>query len=253
LITDNIIIAHEIFHYLAQTSNQTGYIGLKTDMANAYDRMEWNFIRATLEAMNFPLTMVNIIMKCVSTVSFSILINGNPTTSFLPQRGLRQGDPLSPYLFILCADVFSALISKAQALKLIHEIKIAPRAPEITHLLFADDSLLFCRANEEEANQIKSIITTYQQASGKLVNYNKSEILFSKKVQQDSKGVITNILPISTNTLVNPPILADQKLRCSTISKIRCGKSLKGGRRRIFLLLVGALSSKLLHRLYLLI
>jgi hypothetical protein len=182
LITYNIIIAHEIFHYLAQTTSQTGYIGLKTDMAKAYDRLEWKFIRATLEAMNFPHTMVNTIMKCVSTVSFSILINGNPTTTFFPQRGPRQGDPLSSYLFILCADVFSALISRAQSLKLIHGIKIAPRAPEITHLLFADDSLLFCRANEEEANQIKSIITTYQQAS---------------------KGVITKILPITTYQQAN--------------------------------------------------
>jgi hypothetical protein len=77
---------------------------------------------------------------------------------------------------------------------LIHGIKIAPKAPEITHLLFADDSLLFCRANEDESNQIKAIISTYQQASSQLVNYNKSEIIFSKKVTQASKSTILNIL-----------------------------------------------------------
>jgi endonuclease/exonuclease/phosphatase family metal-dependent hydrolase len=194
LITDNIIIALEIFHYLAQTNSQTGYVGIKTDMAKAFDRLEWSFLRATLEAMNFPLKMINTILKCVSTVSFSILINGSPTSAFYPQRGLRQGDPLSPYLFILCDDVFSALIAKAHSNKLIHGIKIAPKAPEITHLLFADDSLLFCRANEDESNQIKAIISTYQQASSQLVNYNKSEIIFSKKVTQASKSTILNIL-----------------------------------------------------------
>jgi hypothetical protein len=237
LITDNIIIAHEIFHYLAQTTSQTGYIGLKTDMAKAYDRLEWKFIRATLEAMNFSHTMVNTIMKCVSTVSFSILINGNPTTTFFPQRGLRQGDPLSPYLFILCADVFSALISRAQSLKLIHGIKIAPRAPEITHLLFADDSLLFCRANEEEANQIKSIITTYQQASGQLVNYSKSEIIFSKKVQQDSKGVITKILPMPivdhfNKYLGQPTHIGRSKTQVFNYIQDKVWKKLKGWKEK---------------------
>jgi hypothetical protein len=89
LITDNIIIAHEIFHYMDQPSSKTGYVGIKTDMAKAYDRLEWNFLKATLEAMNFPSNMVNTIMKCVSTVSFSILNNGIPTSFFSPQRGLR--------------------------------------------------------------------------------------------------------------------------------------------------------------------
>jgi hypothetical protein len=72
-----------------QPSSKTGYVGIKTDMAKAYDRLEWNFLKATLEAMNFPSNMVNTIMKCVSTVSFSILINGIPTSFFSPQRGLR--------------------------------------------------------------------------------------------------------------------------------------------------------------------
>jgi exonuclease III len=237
LITDNIIIAHEVFHYLAQTNSQTGFIGLKTDMAKAYDRLEWSFIRATLESMNFPLTMVNTIMKCVTTVSFSILINGIPTKPFCPQRGLRQGDPLSPYLFILCADVFSALISKAQSNKLIHGIKIVPRAPEITHLLFADDSLLFCRANEAEANQIKSIINTYQLASGQLVNYNKSEILFSKKVQSETKDEITKILPMTVvdhfnKYLGQPTHIGRSKPQVFNFIQDRVWKKLKGWKEK---------------------
>jgi hypothetical protein len=116
-------------------------------MAKAYDRVEWNFLAATLDSMGIPTPMINTIMKCVTSVSFSILINGQPSREFYPQRGLRQGDPLSPYLFIICADVLSGLISQAQTTHLIHGVKIAPMASEISHLLFADDSLMFCRAN----------------------------------------------------------------------------------------------------------
>jgi hypothetical protein len=134
LITDNSLIANEIFHYLSQTNRHNGFIGIKTDMAKAYDRLEWDFLNETLRAMNFPPNLTNTIMQCVKTVTFSILINGQSTNKFCPERGLRQGDPLSPYLFIICADVLSTLISNAQDNKLIHGVKIAPRAPEITHL-----------------------------------------------------------------------------------------------------------------------
>jgi hypothetical protein len=195
LITDNNLIANEIFHYLSQTNRQNGFVGIKTDMAKAYDRLEWDFIYETLKAMNFPQNLTNTIMKCVKTVTFSILINGKPTNIFFPERGLRQGDPLSPYLFIICADVLSAAISKAQENKLIHGVKIAPRAPEITHLFFADNSLMFCRANEKETSKMKDI-NSYQQASGQLVNYSKSELIFSKKVPQSNRLAIHQILPM---------------------------------------------------------
>jgi len=141
-------------------------MAIKTDMAKAYDRLEWQFIQATMTSMGFPPHLVSTIMKCISTVSYSIILNGRPSTKFIPQRGIRQGDPLSPYLFILCANVFSALISKAQSEHIIHGVKISSGAPEISHLLFVDDSLIFCGATKTEATIIQDIINTYQQTSG---------------------------------------------------------------------------------------
>jgi hypothetical protein len=98
-------------------------------MAKAYDRIEWSFLEQALLTMGFPTKLVATIMCCVSTVSFSILINGTPSPSFKPHRGIRQGDPLSPYLFILCADVLSSLISQLQSNNNIKGITLATNAP----------------------------------------------------------------------------------------------------------------------------
>jgi hypothetical protein len=111
------------------SSNKKGFVGIKTDMAKAYDRVEWDFLQATLDSMGFPKNITNIIMKCVTSVTFSILINGVPSKTFSPQRGLRQGDPLSPYLFIISAYVLSGLITRAQNNKLIKGVKIAHGPP----------------------------------------------------------------------------------------------------------------------------
>ncbi|MCI02045.1 hypothetical protein A2U01_0023077, partial [Trifolium medium] len=130
LITDNTLVAYEVFHHFNQSSSRKGFMGVKTDMAKAYDRVEWSFLQTTLETMGFPHQLTDTIMDCVTNVQFSILINGHPSQPFTPQRGLRQGDPLSPYLFIICANVLSGLILKAQTQKRLHGIKVAHGAPE---------------------------------------------------------------------------------------------------------------------------
>ncbi|PNX71213.1 ribonuclease H [Trifolium pratense] len=237
LITDNTLVAFEIFNYFKHTNRKKGFVGIKTDMAKAYDRVEWNFLRATLEAMGFPQHLTNTILQCVTTVQFSILINGNPSTPFRPQRGLRQGDPLSPFLFIICADVLSGLITQAKNKQLIHGVKVANGAPEITHLLFADDSLFFCRATKQEATNVRNIILDYQRASGQLVNMQKSEIIFSKMVPNEVKVEVNHILPMTrvdhfSKYLGMPTDIGRSKQQIFNYIKDRVWKKLKGWKEK---------------------
>jgi hypothetical protein len=192
------LLAFETFHHLKHNKNKKkGYVGIKLDMAKAYDRLEWVFISTTLKTMGFPSNLVQTIMRCVTSVSFSVLINGQPSHSFKPNRGIRQGDPLSPYLFILCADVFSNMISAKQDQSLINGLSIAQNAPKISHLFFADDSLIFCKAKKEEAAHLKAIFEEYQRISGQLINMTKSEMTFSPRLYQHIKDDLP--LPITNN------------------------------------------------------
>ncbi|XP_056695472.1 secreted RxLR effector protein 78-like [Spinacia oleracea] len=148
LITDNALIAMVIFHTMKKRSKaQRGVIAMKLDMSKAYDRVEWGFLRKILLTMGFDGRWVNLIMECVSTVSYSFVINGGVSGSVSPSRGLRQGDPLSPYLFILVADAFSRMFQHKVHERKLHRAKASRNGLEISHLLFADDSLLFARAN----------------------------------------------------------------------------------------------------------
>jgi hypothetical protein len=107
---------------------------------------------------------VTIMMECISTVSYSILINGEPHGYIKPSRGLRQGDPLSPYLFLLCAEGLHSLLQRAKNARDIHGVSISRSGPKLTHLFFVDDSLLFCKATTNEIRCIQNILTEYEHA-----------------------------------------------------------------------------------------
>lgn len=101
-------------------------------------------------------------MKCINSVNFSILLNGLPTDKINPTMEIRQGNSLSPYLFILCANILSNLINKAQFSKELSSITISKEVPNITHLFFSpDDSLIFYKAEEKDAKKLLDIINIY--------------------------------------------------------------------------------------------
>jgi hypothetical protein len=140
-------------------------------------------------------------MRLVTSVSFSVLFNGDKLDSFRPTRGLRQGDPISPYLFLLAAEGLTGLLKSRNQSSVLNGIKVAPLAPMVSHLLFADDSLLFFRANRENSLVIKEVLDTYCRASGQQINMEKSSIHFAKGVRQQNHDEIKSLLEVYNEAL----------------------------------------------------
>jgi len=166
LLSDNIIVAGEVGHYLKRArQGVSGWAAMKLDMAKAYDKMEWSFLEGMLAAMGFHQTWILTVLMCVTTIRYNIMVNGESVGTVTPTRGIRQGDPLSPYLFIVCAEGLSILLQQAESRGDIHGIKVARGAPSVSHLLFADDTLLFFKANTRESQTVKDVLDLYCGAS----------------------------------------------------------------------------------------
>lgn len=145
-ISDNVLLANEVFHSLkARERCARSYMAVKIDISKAYDRLEWSFLEKVLRKKGFCDVWIGWIMECISSVSFSVLTNGSPYGHFLPTRGIRQVNPLSPYLYILCADVLSSMMDQAFSEHNIQPLCISVGGPPVSHLLFADDSLFFLK------------------------------------------------------------------------------------------------------------
>jgi len=195
LISDNLLVASEILHYMKRkNSGRRGWMASKIDMSKAFDRMEWSYLEIVLLQLGFHGNFVSIIMQCVMTVTYSVQLNGENICNISPTRGLRQGDPLSPYLFILGLEGLSALFGQAEVLGGIHGIKVCRNAPPVSLLLFADDCFAFCEASVAEAGHLKTILRIFEEISGQQVNLAKSSTSFTKNISAAHRRVITHTL-----------------------------------------------------------
>jgi len=115
---DNVLVAYECTHYLQRKKGKTGACAIKLDMAKAYDRVEWEYLQGIMLWLGFQEAFVLLVMRCVILVSFSIKVNGTLSSVFRPSRGIQQGDPISPYLFLLCAEGLSCLLKSVDPMHL---------------------------------------------------------------------------------------------------------------------------------------
>lgn len=171
-IADNIILATELIRGYGRSHISPRCV-IKVDIRKAYDSVEWSFLEGMLWELGFPHKCISWIMACVQSASYSLLIDGTPTKPFKAKKGIRQGDPLSPFLFAICMEYLSRCLGR---LKLNPDFNFHPKCEKIhlTHLMFADDLLLFARADMSSIVKIMAAFQNLSQASGLAASVDKS-------------------------------------------------------------------------------
>lgn len=172
-IVDNIIIAQELMHKFKISKGKKGFMAWKIDLSKAYDRLNWHFIESVLVELKLPRAFIQLVMSCISSVQYKICVNGELTDAFRPQSGIRQGDPLSPYLFVLCIEKLSHIIFDEVGKKRWKGVKSSQSGPCVSHLFFANDLVLFAEASTKQAQIMRECLEKFCSVSGQAVNFDK--------------------------------------------------------------------------------
>lgn len=154
-IIENQVIVQEMMHNLKTRKVKTGLMAIKLDLQEAYNRVNWDFLRTVPIRFGFNDTFISWIMSCISSMHFVVMVNGRKTEQFKSSRGLWQGDPLSPYLFILGKEVLSRMIDQEPTIK---GVKASISGPAITYVTYADDIILFSKATRRDAAKINECL-----------------------------------------------------------------------------------------------
>lgn len=174
---DNILLAQDILVGYNKKAGAPNYT-LKIDIQKAYDTVNWRFLEKALNGFGFHDLMVKWIMMCVKSPWFMISINGEDNGFFVGKRGLRQGDPLSPYLFTLVMEVFNLIIKRNIEMRLLFKYHRKCRFQKITHICFADDLLVFCSGQIRSVRIIKNSLDLFRDVSGLNASMTKSQFFF---------------------------------------------------------------------------
>ncbi|KAK2647858.1 hypothetical protein Ddye_015347 [Dipteronia dyeriana] len=165
-----------------------GNVILKIEMSKSYDRVEWKFVDQALQAFGFPDFFCKVIQNCITTPWFPVMMHGTFKGFFKSKRGLRQGDHLSPYLFISMEDILSRMINKEMSVKHILPFSHPGGALTISHLLYGDDILIFANASKLIIQGLMKVLKKYKRCTRQRVNQEKSAIFFSKKLSLRRKN-----------------------------------------------------------------
>ncbi|XP_050211423.1 uncharacterized protein LOC126661614 [Mercurialis annua] len=188
-IAHNIMLAHELVKNYHR-NNGTPRCLLKIDLRKAYDSISWDFVEEMLIGLNFPNSFITLVMNCIRTPTFSVSWNGNLGEKFSSSKGLRQGDPMSPLIFVMCMDYLSKMLSNVNNDFQYHS---GCKKLNLNHLIFADDLLLFCHGDKNSIAVLNDKLKCFKETSGLSVNVNKSQ-LFCCNVDNTVKDDMLRIL-----------------------------------------------------------
>ncbi|XP_042029875.1 uncharacterized protein LOC121776773 [Salvia splendens] len=180
LLNDNVLLAQEMFHELSRCGPAPN-VAVKIDMAKAYDRVQWTFLLKVLHRMGFPAPWVSLIERCVGSCWFSVLVNGAPSGFFKSTRGLRQGDPISPTLFVIAADYLSRELDRLILRKKEMIFRASRHCMEISHLAYADDIVIFTQAAEGPLRRLRTCLENYARVSGQQINLANSNFYIAEQ------------------------------------------------------------------------
>ncbi|GAU34020.1 hypothetical protein TSUD_393660 [Trifolium subterraneum] len=175
-ILDGILIANEVVDEARKSKKEL--MPFKVDCEKAYDSVDWGYLDDVMGRMSFPVLWRKWIKQCVCTTTASVLVNGSPTEEFPLERGLRQGDPLSPFLFLLAVEGLNVLMEAAVERKLFTGYGIGERDPVfVSHLQFVDDTLLLGVKSWANVRALRAILVLFETMSGLMVNFHKSMLV----------------------------------------------------------------------------
>ncbi|CAN1826409.1 LINE-1 retrotransposable element ORF2 protein [Linum perenne] len=215
-VTDNILVAFETLHYMKRLySAKHGEVAVKIDISKAYDRVGWEYLEDVLSRMGFAPRWISWMMMCVKSVRYEVVVNSEKVGPIEPERGLRQGCPLSPFLFILCEEGLTAMLKKSEQEGKLTGVRVCGGAHRVSHLLFADDSFFFCRASIPEVRELKGILRAYELASGQTINFTKSGVYCSANCHVMLQDAVKEILdirnPLNTGRYLGLPSMVGRR------------------------------------------